>query len=86
MQSNLSLLTVPPDSLLVRLLTVAYDHVIERPLRARAPVRRLVESRPSVPQSARGEWFAWRLATFRRQIDVCIDNVIIMTKVMSAPD
>src|SRR5262249_19072010 len=54
MQSYFGLLTVPPDRLLVRLLPDAYDHVIERSLRTRAPVRRLVESRPRVPQSATG--------------------------------
>ncbi len=63
MQSDLSLLAVPPDGLLVRVVADAYDHVVERPLRTCTTVGRLIERRPSAPKAQRLEWLACRLGT-----------------------
>ena len=51
MQSDLSLLAVPPDGFFVRVLAHAYDHVIERAIRAGTSNGGFIESRPRPPQS-----------------------------------
>ena len=64
MQRDLSLLTIPPDGLFVRVLAVAHDHVVERAFRACAaaqtPDRNGVQARPG--RTDRSAWLA-RLAT-----------------------
>src|SRR5438105_4075288 len=51
MQSDLSLLAVPPDGFFVRVLADAYNHVIERAIRAGTSNGGFTEWRPRAPQS-----------------------------------
>ena len=65
MQRDLSLLTVPPDGLLVRVFTHAYDHVVEGPSGHVHPSVARSKVVHACPKAQREEWLAWRLAIRR---------------------